>query len=270
MGRKVWKSHEANCSNLNSAKHKYGYARVSTDKQTIQRQIDDIHAICPEAIIYFETFTGTKSERPEWQRLLQLCRQGKVSEIWFCDVSRMSRNKKDGYETWKELYELGVDLHFITTPQIDTTTYKEALQRTLSISNVSSDDATNEFMQSILSAINNYMIRLAQKQIYIAFEEAEQEAKDLSQRTKEGIEVARIKGSKIGRQEGVTLNTWKRRKSIRKIKKYYIKYGGIVSAEDCIKICEISKSTFYRYVSEIDDELKGNNKKFTYRSKCKH
>ena len=111
------------------------------------------------------------------------------------------------------------------------------------------------------------MINLAQKQIYIAFEEADQEARHLSQRTKEGLEVARIKGRQIGREVGTSIDTWKRRKAIRKIKKYYVKYGGQVTAEDCIKICEVSKSTFYRYVHQLDEELKGNKKKFTSRGK---
>lgn len=235
----------------------------------MHRQIDDIHTMCPEATIYFETYTGTKSNRPEWQKLLHLCRQGKVSEIWFCDVSRMSRNKEEGYSTWRELYDLGVELHFIQNPQIDTTTYKEALSKTLSVDTDFGDAATNQFVGDIFSAVNDYMISLAQKQIYIAFEEAEQEARDLSQRTKEGLEIARINGRQIGRQEGVTIDTWKRRKAIRKIKKYYTRYGGQVSAEDCIKICEISKSTFYRYIEQIDQELLNNEQHFTYRGKHK-
>ena len=223
--------------------------------------------MCPEAIIYFETYTGRQSDRPEWQHLLHLCHLGQVSEIWFCDVSRMSRNKEEGYETWKELYDLGIELHFIQTPQVDTTTYKETLNRTLKFQEDLGDNATNQFVSSIFSAVNDYMINLAQRQIYIAFEEAEQEAKNLSQRTKEGLEVARIKGKQIGRQEGTSIDTWKRRKAIRKIKKYYVRYGGQVTSEDCIKICEISKSTFYRYIQQIDEELKGNKKKFTSRGK---
>lgn len=236
----------------------------------MQRQIDDIHSVCPEAIIYYETYTGTRSDRPEWQKLLHLARLGQVSEIWFCDVSRMARNKEEGYETYMELYNLGVDLHFILAPQIDTTTYKETLNQIVNMNCDFGDSATNEFVNEIFAAVNDYMIKIAQRQIYIAFTEADDEAKHLSQRTKEGIEVARIKGSQIGRQEGVTIDTWKHRKAIRKILMYYEKYEGlrnVVKAEDCIKICEISKSTFYRYVDEIDRMQQGVKKKFTYTSK---
>lgn len=231
--------------------------------------MNDLHTMCPEAIIYYETYTGTRSDRPEWQKLLKLARSGKVSEIWFCEVSRMSRNAEEGYETWKELYDLGVELHFIQSPQIDTTTYKEALSNTIKIDADFGDNETNSFVSNILASVNNYMIDLIKKQIYITFEEAEQEAKDLSQRTKEGIEVARIKGSQIGRQEGTRIDTWKRRKAIRKIKKYYIKYGGPVSAADCIKICDITKSTFYRYIQQIDEEANGKIIEWNYQGKHK-
>ena len=270
MGRKIWISHETNQISKKSVKKKYGYARVSTPNQNVQRQIDDIHSICPEATIYFETYTGTRSDRPEWQKLLHLARLGQVSEIWFCDVSRMARNKEEGYAAYVELFNLGVDLHFILAPQIDTTTYKETLNKTLQFNQDLGDIAANRFVSEIFNAVNDYMINIAKKQIYIAFEEADQEAKDLSQRTKEGLEIARIKGSQIGRQEGITIDTRKHRYAIKKIKQYYTKYGNSnVTAEDCIKICGISKSTFYRYVQEIDEELKGNKKNYTYTSKLR-
>lgn len=233
----------------------------------MRRQIDDIHVMCPEATIYYETYTGTKQDRPEWQKLLRLCRSGQVSEIWFCDVSRMSRNKEEGYETWKELYDLGVDLHFITAPHVDTTTYKEALDKVIHINTDTGDKDTNELVGGILSSVNDYMIKLAKKQIYIAFEEAEQEAENLSQRTKEGLVIAKIKGKQVSREEGITIDTWKRRKAVRKIKSYYLKYGGPVTATDCMKLCEISKSTFYRYIQQIDDEIEGNVINFTYKGR---
>lgn len=43
----------------------YGYARVSTAKQDITRQIRNILAVCADAKIYSETFTGTKKQRED-------------------------------------------------------------------------------------------------------------------------------------------------------------------------------------------------------------
>ncbi|MCM1316200.1 MAG: recombinase family protein [Muribaculaceae bacterium] len=47
----------------------YGYCRVSTPKQSIQRQIDNITTVYPNAEIISETYTGTTSERPQWAKL---------------------------------------------------------------------------------------------------------------------------------------------------------------------------------------------------------
>ena len=271
MDRKIWTFNERNTVTAYSGpKIKAAYLRVSTKKQKLTRQFDDIKAACPDAVFFSEVYTGTKSDRPEWQKLLKMCRQGQVSEIWFCDVSRMSRNKQDGYMTWKLLYDMEIELHFLQTPQVDTTTYKEAVKKMINIEPSFEDAATNALVSSILSSINDYMISLAKRQIYIAFDEAEQEAKHLSQRTSEGMAVARIKGKNIGRREGITIQTWKRQKSVQKIKKHYEKYGGDLSAADCIKMFNISKTTFYKYLEQIDREMAGEEVTFTYNSRKKH
>ena len=47
----------------------YGYARVSTRKQRLDRQISNIMAACPSAVIKSEYYTGTTTIRPEWEKL---------------------------------------------------------------------------------------------------------------------------------------------------------------------------------------------------------
>ena len=42
----------------------YGYARISTAKQNIERQIRNITAGYPSAVIFQEKYTGTKMDRP--------------------------------------------------------------------------------------------------------------------------------------------------------------------------------------------------------------
>ena len=49
----------------------YGYARISTMKQSIQRQIDNIKSIYPNAVIITEEYTGTKMDRPNWNKLVK-------------------------------------------------------------------------------------------------------------------------------------------------------------------------------------------------------
>ena len=80
----------------------YGYCRISQKKQSIERQIRNIKEAYPEAVIIEETFTGTKIDRPEWNKLYKKAKSGDT--IIFDSVSRMSRNAEDGFNTYEELY----------------------------------------------------------------------------------------------------------------------------------------------------------------------
>ena len=99
----------------------YGYARISTKKQKIERQIENIKHYCKEAVIYQEAFTGkSKShDRPEFEKLLKRVKAGDT--IIFDSVSRMSRNAEDGFTQYMELYEKGVELVFLKEPYVNTT-----------------------------------------------------------------------------------------------------------------------------------------------------
>ena len=73
----------------------YGYARISKQKQSIERQIRNISAEYPSAIIVKEAYTGTKIDRKEWNKLVRLVCEGDT--IVFDSVSRMSRNAAEGF-----------------------------------------------------------------------------------------------------------------------------------------------------------------------------
>ena len=103
----------------------YGYARISTPKQNINRQISNIKAAYPDAIILEEVYTGTKIERKEFNKLLKKVNPGDV--IIFDEVSRMSRNAEDGFKLYKNLFERNIELVFLKEPHISTGTYKKAL-----------------------------------------------------------------------------------------------------------------------------------------------
>ena len=74
----------------------YGYARISTDKQNMERQIRNILAVNAQAKIYQEVFTGTKTTgRRKLEALLKRVQSGDT--IIFDSVSRMSRDAEEGY-----------------------------------------------------------------------------------------------------------------------------------------------------------------------------
>ena len=177
----------------------YGYARISTSKQNIERQVRNIEREYPRAVIIREAYTGTKLDRKEWGKLFSTVQAGDT--IVFDSVSRMSRNAEDGFTAYEELYTRGVNLVFLKEPHISTATYKRVLERSVPMTGTSVD--------YILAGINRYLLELAREQIRLAFEQAEKEVEDLHQRTKEGIETARLNGKQIGQRQGAKLTTKK-------------------------------------------------------------
>ena len=72
----------------------YAYCRISKASQNIQRQIDNILKAYPNAKIYQEVFTGTTTDRKEWNKLKKVLKTGDT--VVFDSVSRMSRNADEG------------------------------------------------------------------------------------------------------------------------------------------------------------------------------
>lgn len=230
----------------------YGYCRISTKKQSIERQIRNIKEAEPNAIILEEVYTGTKTDgRGKWEKLCKTVRQGDT--IIFDSVSRMSRNASEGFSLYQDLFSKGIELVFINEPQINTQTYKEAATRQFE-NVITGDEATDELTQAIMTAVNRYMMRLAEKQIRIAFEQAEKEVSDLHQRTKEGIETARLNGKQIGQQQGSKLTVKKEAPAKEAIRKHSKDFQGNLTDIECMKLIGLARNTFYKYKRELKAE----------------
>ena len=202
--------------------------------------------------MFEDVFTGTKTEgRKKWESLMRIVQAGDT--IYFDSVSRMSRNAEEGFETYKQLMEKGIDLVFLKEPQINTATYKEAMERQVQTVETG-DAATDELVTAITQAVNKYMMRLAERQIKLAFEQAEKEVEDLRQRTREGIETARQNGKQIGQQKGKVLNVAKKNKAKPEILKHSKDFGGTLSDEECMKLIGLSRNTYYKYKRELREE----------------
>ena len=168
----------------------------------------------------------------------------------FDSVSRMSRNAAEGFELYQELLQRGVELVFLKEAHIDTSVYKEAAEKQISAVQTG-DAATDELMAAITAGINKYMLRLAERQIQLAFDQAQKEVDDLHQRTKEGIETARLAGKQIGGVPGRKLNVKKAESAKEKILKYSRDFKGSLSDGECMKLVGIARNTYYRYKAEL-------------------
>ena len=231
----------------------YGYCRISTKKQSIDRQIRNIKREFPTAIILTEAFTGTKLDRPEWNKLNRKLKYGDT--IVFDEVSRMSRNAKEGFALYQRLFNIGINLVFLKEPHMNTDSYTEAMQGIFYTEIQSGDKATDDLVNSIMAAVNKFMMNKVEKDIYKAFEQAQKEVDYLHQRTKEGIETARLNGKQIGLEKGTKLTTKKSLVAKEVIKKHNKDFGGSLSNEDTWKLAGISKMTFYKYKNELLSDL---------------
>lgn len=223
----------------------YGYARISRPQQSIERQVRNIKKDHPKAVIVSEAYTGTKMERPEWQKLYKKIKSGDT--IVFDSVSRMSRTSEEGFEVYKELFDKNVDLIFLKEPHINTDTYKKALQNKVSM--------TGGKVDYILEGVNAYLMALAEEQIKIAFDQAEKEVMDLRQRTREGIETARLKGKQIGHKPGTPRVAKKEAPAKELILKHSKSFNGSLSDVECMQLVKLSRNTFYKYKREIKDNF---------------
>ena len=227
----------------------YGYARISTAKQDITRQVRNILTVDSAAKIYQEVFTGTKTTgRNELKKLLKAVKSGDV--IIFDSVSRMSRNADEGYEVYMNLYEQGVDLMFLNEPYVDTKFFREKLK--YSIGKVETGDKkTDKLINAVSDALTEYTKELAKESIRIAFEQAQKEVDDLSERTKQGLVTAKLNGKTLGRVKGAKVNTKKSDACKKKILQHSKAFGGTLSDKDLIAMLGIDKNTYYKYKKEL-------------------
>lgn len=219
----------------------YGYCRISTKQQSIERQIRNIKASYPDAVIFQEAYTGTKLDRPEWNKLFKRVKEGDT--LVFDSVSRMSRNADEGIKTYFELFDRGVNLVFLKEAYINSETYADSLKDKIELTGTDEDE--------IFKGLNNYFRKLAKKQIRIAFEQSQKEVDDLHQRTKEGIETARINGKQIGQKRGAKLTTKKSVEAKAQIEKYSKDFNGTLDDTEVIKLTGLSRNTYYKYKREM-------------------
>ena len=138
---------------------KIGYARVSTQDQNLDRQLDNLRSAGCERI-FNEKMTGTKSDRPELKTMLLTLRSGDVLVI--DSFSRLSRSTKDLLDLVEKLTAMGV--HLVSLKEnLDTTT------------------ATGKLMLTMLSALSQFERDL------------------IAERTVDGLKAARARGRVGGR-----------------------------------------------------------------------
>lgn len=229
----------------------YAYCRVSTRHQRIARQITNITELYPTATIIREFYTGTKQDRPNWNKLMGVIKKGDT--IVFDSVSRMSRNATEGYRDYKTLYEAGINLIFLNEPLINTSVFDSTKNNLLSVAIETGNVAVDDFFKGNIALINNFMMALAEEQIKTAFEQSEKEVTDIHSRISQGMREAKKNGTHIGLPLGITLTTKKSVECKAIIKKHSKDFGGSLDDPNVIKLCDCSRNSYYKYKREIKE-----------------
>lgn len=236
--------------------HTWAYCRVSTPKQSIERQIRNAKSYDPDSIIVQEVYTGTKFQgREEFNKLIRRVSPGDT--IVFDSVSRMSRDAEEGFQLYMELYSRGIELVFLKERHIDTAAYRdsvEQLQKMMGQEFPIEDGDLGEMIRAIMQALEVYQLKMLERNIRLAFAQSEKEVKDLQQRTKEGIKTAVRHGKRPGIEKGRKLITQKSLHAKEYIKKHSKAFGGELTNEQCWKLAGISKTSFYKYLDELREQ----------------
>ena len=139
----------------------FGYARVSTQEQNLDRQLDELKSAGVEEIIR-EKVTGTKADRPELNKLIGKLREGDL--VIVSDLTRLSRSTKDLFNLVELIEKKGANIKSIKESWLDTTT------------------PYGKLMFTFIAGISQFERDL------------------ISQRTKEGLAAARTRGKLGGRK----------------------------------------------------------------------
>lgn len=106
----------------------YGYARVSTVSQELDVQIQALENE-GATVIYKEKFTGTKTDRPQLNELMERLQEG--DKLVVTKLDRLARNTKEGIEIIERLFEKGVKVHVLNVGLLENTTMGRFFLQTL-------------------------------------------------------------------------------------------------------------------------------------------
>lgn len=195
----------------------FGYARVSSREQNLDRQLLALGEVVPEGNILVDKASGKNLERPSYQALKGALGLREGDTLVITSLDRLSRNKGDIMQELRWFREKGVRLKILDLPT----------------SLVELPDG----QKWILDMIQNILVE-------VMASIAEQERLTIRKRQREGIEAAQKKGKHLGRPKkqmpplmGEVYDAWKR---------------GEITARKAMGLLGVKSSTFYRMVREYE------------------
>lgn len=205
-------------------KKTYGYVRVSSKDQNLDRQIDQLTAAgIDERCIYQDKQSGKDFNRKGWNTLVgtqdtdPVLREGDLLVV--VSLDRMGRNYTEIREQWQHItQDLKADIKVLDMPMLDTSQTADNLDR--------------RFIADLVLQILSYT--------------AEKERKNIHARQEQGIKTAHDKGVKFGRpcaqypvEWGKVYKDWK---------------NGQITATAAMQQMNLKRTTFYKLVNQYEQQ----------------
>ena len=198
----------------------YGYIRVSTKYQNINRQIEAFNQLdSPLDKTFIDKCSGKDFKRPNYQRLVKTLKKG--DHIFIKSIDRLGRNYEEIIKEWTYLTEtLLVHITVLDCPLLDTSREDGTL--------------TGRFISNLFLQVLSYVAQI--------------ERENIKQRQKEGIRIAKVKGTKFGRPK------YKKPANFHAI---YLRYlDGDISLRQGAQQLNVSHTTFSNWIKEYQEKVK--------------
>lgn len=148
----------------------FGYARVSSVDQNVDRQLKELEAFgCDK--IFFDKQSGKDFSRPAYREMRSKMRFGDVLVVH--DLSRFGRNKQEIRNEWKMMIDEDIDIVVLNMPILDTRKYKEL-------------EGVGQLVSDLVLTLLSWMVDEERNRIRTA--------------QREGIEIAKQKGVYTGKK----------------------------------------------------------------------
>ncbi len=187
----------------------YGYVRVSSTDQNEDRQMLALAEVgVPERHVFMDKQSGKSFDRPQYKKMIKKLKAGDL--LYVLSIDRLGRNYEEIQNQWRIITkEIGADVCVLDMPLLDTRQGK---------------DLMGTFIADLVLQILSFV--------------AQSERENIRKRQAEGIAAAKSKGVRFGRPEkdvpenfANIIKDWEK---------------GTMSTTEALKLCDMSKSTFYR------------------------
>ena len=191
----------------------FAYIRVSTREQNENRQLDSLQGLKIDEIIVEKASGKNFVGREKYQEMKSKLRAGDL--VIVKSIDRFGRNYSQICKEWESLVNTGVDIQVLDMPILNTRNNENGL--------------TGRLITDIVLKLLGYV--------------AERERENIKTRQAEGIASAKSRGVKFGRPLLDVPKDF--------IRAYELYQNGLIKVKDVMSMCNIAKSTFYKYAQSI-------------------